>query len=419
MIAKEEIELLLTSKFDEIKANLPKGITEEQAKAIFDAAVQDLPKGITSEEFTSKLEEHSVKVGREVQELIDKSKTNKEENNMTIADAVKSMFEEKGIKTIEDVKKLAISKEEIEIKADNPLIASSFTGTYALTQSVSPIRFPSTRPTAFIGQGIRTGVVGQGKNILLWTTGSFTGNVAYIGELADATTTVDGSHNAGVEKTRELSGIVGRAVVTSRSLEDLPQLTQRLESNLMESMNLWLDQKVLDGAGNDATKKNEMYGILTGQVTAFDSTSVPKVEKANIGDLADACKLQAKKLYKNVNTVWMSENMAFLLQRTKDATGQYIINKLVDGTMMMNGLKVITTELLGGATEQMIVGDIKAIQLWIKRNLTAEFERVAKTDSYNLYIYARQQVLVEDEDIKSLIYVDDVLTALDEITVTS
>ena len=84
---------------------------------------------------------------------------------------------------------------------------------------------------------------------------------------------------------------------------------------------------------------------------------------------------------------------------------------------MMNGLRVIETELFGGETEQMLVGDISAIQFWVKRNLEAEFERVAKTDSWNLFVYGRQQVLVEDEDIKSLIYIDNVATALSEIDV--
>jgi hypothetical protein len=112
----------------------------------------------------------------------------------------------------------------------------------------------------------------------------------------------------------------------------------------------------------------------------------------------------------------MSDALAFKLQRTKDTTGQYIINKLIDGTMVMGGLRVETTELLGGvAADEMIVGRKASIQLWIKQNLSAEFERVAKSDSWNLYVYARQQMLVEDEDIKSLIYVDNVAAALELI----
>ena len=336
-----------------------------------------------------------------------------EEKRLSIADSVVDLFEQKSLKSIKDLK--GLEGQEFELKADNPLIAANMTGTYALTQVVAGLRFAPVRPYAFLNNGIRVGTVTTDKNILLWTVGTRTQNVAYIGELGDATTTVDGSTVSAAEKTRKLSKIVGRAIVSNDSFEDLGQLAQRVQSNLIEGMELWLDQKIWDGAGNDATKPTEIYGVKTNQVTAFDASLVPKVSKPNEADLAAAAALQAKLNYHTSNTVWMSDTLAFKLQRTKDTTGQYIINKLVDGTMMMGGLTVKTTELFGGATEQMLVGDPQKIQYWVKRGLTAEFERAAKTDSYNLYVYARQQVLVEDEDIKGLIYIDNVGTALGSI----
>jgi len=339
--------------------------------------------------------------------------TTTEEKSLSIADAVVGLFEEKSLKSIKDLKPL--EGQEFELKADNPLIAANMTGTYALTQVVAGLRFAPVRPYAFLNNGIRVGTVTTDKNILLWTVGTRTQNVAYIGELGDANTTVDGSTVSAAEKTRKLSKIVGRAIVSNDSFEDLGQLAQRVQSNLIEGMELWLDQKIWDGAGNDATKPTEIYGVKTNQVTPFDAALVPKVTKPNEADLAAAGALQAKLNYHTSNTVWMSDTLAFKLQRTKDTTGQYIINKLVDGTMMMGGLTVKTTELFGGATEQMLVGDPQKIQYWVKRGLTAEFERAAKTDSYNLYVYARQQVLVEDEDIKGLIYIDNVATALGSI----
>lgn len=338
----------------------------------------------------------------------------KEEKSLSIAEAIVDLFKTRELKSIADLRNL--KGEELELKADNPLIAANMTGTYGLTQQIASLRLPPVRPYAFLNNGLRGGTVAQDKNIILWVTGSRTSNVAYIGELADADTTVDGSTMVAAEKTRGLAGLVGRAIITSRSFEDLSQLAQRIQSGLLEDMNLHIDQKIWDGAGNDATKPNEIYGVKTGQVTAFDATKVPKVAVPNVADLAAAAALQAKLSYHTCNTVWMSDTLAFKLQRTKDTTGQYIINKLVDGTMMMGGLRVITTELFGGATEQMLVGDPAKIQLWVKRGLTAEFERVPKTDSYNLYVYARQQVLVEDEDRKGLIYIANVATALGAIT---
>lgn len=336
-----------------------------------------------------------------------------EVKSLSIADAVVGLFEEKSLKSIKDLK--SVAGEEFELKADNPLIAANYPDAYHLTQVVAGLRFAPVRPYAFLNNGIKTGTVASDKNELLWTIGSRTQNVAYIGELADANTAVDGSTLTAVDKKRQMSKIVGRAVVSKDSFEDLSQLAQRVQSNLIEGMELFLDQKIWDGEGNDATKPNEIYGVKTNQVTAFNALLVPKTEKPNEADLAASAALQAKLSYHVANTVWMSETLAFKLQRTKDTTGQYIINRLVDGTMMMGGLVVKTNEIFGGATEQMLVGDPRKIQYWIKRGLTAEFEREAKTDSFNLYVYARQQVLVEDEDIKGLIYIDNVATALQAI----
>ncbi|MFZ4798264.1 MAG: phage major capsid protein [Bacteroidia bacterium] len=338
-----------------------------------------------------------------------------EAKQLSVADAILDLFEEKSLKSLADIK--AIAKQEFEIKADNPLIAANYPGTFRLTKAISDVRFAPVRPYAFLNNGIKNGTVETDKNILLWTPGTRTQNVAYIGELADATTAVDGSTVSMSDKTRKMSKIVGRAIVSNDSFEDLSQLAQRVQSNLMQGMELWLDQKIWDGEGNDSTKPTEIYGVKTNQVTAFNSALVPSVEKPNVGDLGGAMKLQAKLSYHTCNTVWMSDTLAFKLQHTKDTEGNYIIDKLVDGTMMMAGLTVKTTELFGGSTEQMLVGDPSKIQFWVKRGLTAEFERWAKTDSYNLYVYARQQVLVEDEDIKGLIYVDNVATALQAIDI--
>ena len=390
---------------EELKA-LPKGISKEEMIKAIDEKMEGFKQEVSKQDFDD-LKKSLEEIGTEIAK---QSKGNKTAEPVSIAKAIVDMFNEQGFTSIQSLKNFKGG--EIELKADNPLIAANMTGTYGLTQQVSQLRFAPVRPYAFIGNGIRGGSLDQDKNILLWVTGNRTNNVAYIGELADANTTVDGSTITAAEKTRQLSGIVGRAIITNRSFEDLSQLAQRVQTGLMEAMELHLDQKIWDGEGNDATKPNEIYGVKTGQVTAFNPTLVPQIKSANVSDLAAAAALQAKLNYHTCNTVWMSETLAFKLQRTKDTTGQYIINKLVDGTMMMGGLRVITTELFGGATEKMLVGDPAKIQFWVKRGLTAEFERVAKSDSFNLYVYARQQVLVEDEDRKGLIYIADVTKAL-------
>ena len=406
-MTNEELKVIL----DEFKSGLPKNLSVEDVNKAIDEKFKDISKGLEGiEELKNTVE--TIKAG--IVKLEGKMDENKSESKpLSVKDAVVKLFQEKNLKSIADLK--AVVGEEYELKADNPLVAASQTGTIGLSQMVSGLRFTPVRPYAFLNNGIRVGTVQNGKNIIYWNVGSKTQNVAYIGELTSAASTVDGSTLAAAEKTRKMSKVVGRAIITADSFEDLPQLAQRVDANLMEGMELWIDQKIWDGAGNDSTLPTQIYGVKTGQVTEFNSALVPAIQAPNVADLAAAAALQAKLSYHTCNTVWMSDTLAFKLQRTKDTSGQYIINKLVDGTMMMGGLKVITTELFGGSTEQMLVGDPLKIQYWVKRGLTAEIQRMPDTDSYNLYVYARQQVLVEDEDIKGLIYIDNVATALEDI----
>lgn len=372
---------------------------------------------IVSKTLTEKLSEIE-KLAKDLSDKVDTKKTEKETNTLSIAEAVEKAFKENKIESIEKVQEFASTGKVIALKADNPITNASFTGNYSRTQSVSPLRFSPTREFAFLGKGITTGVVSGGKNVILWTVGSSTQNVAYIGELADATVTVDGSTVTALEKTRKLSKLIARGVISRESLEDIPQLASRAEVKTMEAAQLWLDNEIWNGVGS-AINDTKIYGIIPDQSTPFSSAGIPKVVAANVSDLADAAKLMAKKAKHSVNTVWMSDTLAFTLQHTKDKNENYIINRLVDGTLVMGGFNVITNEdLFGGATEKMLVGDPSKIQLWVKRGLELEFERIPKTDSFNYYIYGRQQVLVEDEDIKGLIYISDVAAALTAITVT-
>ena len=397
-------------KFDG-KFSTPKQV-ETAVEAVKTELLGKLDGVATKEDINAAIEKFSNNLTKDLEKM-----KNKEESPITVKDAVLNFFEENNIKSVSDMRKFV--GQEIELKADNPVTNTSYTGNVSRTQIVNPqVRFPNERPKAFLGQGITVGVVESDKNVILWNVGTYTEAVGYIGENVDATDVsgVAGSTGTNTEKTRKLSKIVARMIVSADTFEDLSQFAQRVQTKLMEKVDLWLDQKIWDGEGNNSTKDTEIYGVATGQVTAFDAAAIPQVVNPNIGDIADACRLMARKNNHDVDTVWMSETMAYKYRREKDSTGQYIINQLITGELVMNGMRVITSEtLFGGATEKMLVGAARNIQLWVKRNLSTEIERVPKTDSYHFYIYGRQQVLVEDEDIKGLIYVSDVATALDAI----
>jgi len=411
-------EELKTAISEALKGLEGKFQTTEQVKSAIEKSLEGKFDNLASKEDIQKaIEDFSKEATKDFKAMIEKSQQVSEEKT-SIAKALVNFFSEKGIRSIDDVRKHL--NEEFELKADNPLSNTSYTGDYSRTQAITgQERYPNERPLAFLDKGIRMGFVENGKNIIMWTTGAFTEVVGYAGELDDITiggTEIAGSSATATDKTRKLAKIAARMIMSAEVFEDLGQFGQRAEMKLLEKVNLWLDQKVWDGAGNDSTKPNEVYGAKL-SVTNFDNTLVAKVKTPNESDLVDGCATHAEILNFGTDTVWMSPTLANKLRRTKDTTGQYVINQLITGELVMGGHRVIKSTLFkSGATESMLVGNASLIQMWMKRNVSTEMVRNAKKDCYELYLYARAQVLVEDEDKKGLIYVPDVAAALIAIT---
>lgn len=389
--------------------------------------IKALKEGMPADQSAKMLElENAAKEqGRIITEL-QKGKGAEGEKSVSVSKAIVDFFEEKGITSAKSITK-DMCGEEFELKADNPITNASWDGNYSRTQAISnQERYPAERQTAFLGKGIRTGVVGAGKNILQWSTGAFTEVVGYASELGDITsggTNIDGSSASVTDKTRELAKIAARMIMSAETFEDLGQFAQRAEAKLMEKIDLWLDKNILIGDGNDATLKKHIYGILTAQHTAFDAANAEKIPMANEADLVMSAVAQAEEGLTDddagfvPNTVWMTPKRYNKLRRLKDADGEYIVNMLVTGEPVMGGLNVVKTKLMRTETgDAMLIGSPALVQLWMKRNVSAEILRVPKTDSYELYLYARAQVLVEGEDKKGLIYIEDVDTAIGAVT---
>jgi HK97 family phage major capsid protein len=403
-MTQEEVKAVM----EEVVSKLPKGVSKEEVDTAINKAFEGLKPEVTKEEF-EQLKAAMIEQGKKLAEKTIEGK----EQPKRMADAIVAMFEEKGIKTYDDLK--AQKDKEYEIKADNEITTAAQTGTIMRTQEISPVSFPRLRPTAFLGQpGIRVGVVESGKSVLLWTPAAYTSNAGYVGEFTAIT---DGNGASATEKTRKLAKLGARQIITQETLEDLPQFAQRVEAKLLETIKLKFDELIYAGAGNDSTKPTEIYGLKTAQMTAFDATKVDDVPSPNVSDLVDACATQAELTLYKTNTVWMNPKTANRLRRTKDSTGQYVINQLITGELVMGGHKVISNTGIG--TTELVVGDISAIQIWIKRNFTAKFEDLPSLDAMAMYIYMRGQVLVEDEDIKGLIYVADIDTEIDNIELAS
>lgn len=396
-MTNEELKAML----EEFKAGLPKNLSIEEVNKAIDEKVKGL-EGI--EELKATVE--AIKSGIVAIEGKLEQK-GVEKKHKSIAEAIIEVFESKGIKSLADIK--AHAGQEIEVKADNEMTTAAQTGTIMRTQQVSEVAFPRVRPYAFLRQpGIRTGVVGEGKSILLWTPAAYTSNVGYVGEYD---VVANGNAATAQEKTRKMAKLGGFQIITSETFSDLPQFALRTQGKLMESLELKLDELILSGDGADGGANTEkIYGLKSSQMTAFDATVIDKVEKPNISDLVDGAATQAEiSLYKT-NTVWLHPKKVNKLRRTKDTTGQYVVNQLITGELVMGGHRVISNTGIG--ENEMIVGDISAIQLWFKQGFEMEFERIAGKDAWKMHVRTRAQVLVEDEDKKGLIYIDNVDTAL-------
>lgn len=402
---KQELKQDLANMLNDFKKSLPVGVSAEDLTAKMAEFETKLAEKFTPKDYSGELE--ALKTA--MLEIESKVARKSSEKRKSVAEAILDTLKEKGVNNYADLKKL--KDQEIELKADNQIATSVYTGNVSRTQEVAPVMFPRLRPTAFLGQpGIRTGVVESGKSILLWTVGAYTSNAGYVGEF---TAIADGNAATGTEKTRKMAKLGARQIITQETMEDLPQFAQRVQAKLMETIQLKFDELVLAGLGNDSTKPTEVYGLKTAQMTAFDSTKVFPVENPNVADLVDACATQAELNQYKTNTVWMNPKLANKLRRTKDNTGQYIVNQLITGELVMGGHRVITNTGIGA--NEMIVGDAAAIQIWFKRNFTMKLEDKPDLDAMAMYIYLRAQVLVEDDDIKGLIYVADVDTALQAI----
>lgn len=384
----------------EIKSEIAE-IKELASNAELKSQVQEL-----EDNFTAKINELKEASNTEV----------KSDALLTPSGAILAKLEELDIKSYKDLqayeeKSKALSK-GLEIKAD--ITTGSVTGDVSRTQEVSQVKFPRLRPLAFLGN-VFQGTVANAKSIIMWTPGTYTANTGYAGEGAN---TVTENAATAQENYRKMAKISAKQYITTETFEDLPQFAQRLESQLTMNAQLFADTEILSGDGNDATEPNHFYGIIGQGSTAFDAGSAAKVTAPNEADLVDACATQAEIAQYMVNTVWMHPTLANKLRRTKDTTGQYVVNQLITGEEVIGGLRVIRSTAIGA--NAMLVADAAMIQVWIKRNLELKIgqysESDVENDRYTSILFMRGQCLVEDEDKKAVVYVADVEAALTAIT---
>lgn len=348
-----------------------------------------------------------------------------ETKEQTIVQAVANLIASEEFKA--DLKNKAFESKggkSYEIKAST----SDLTVDVTRTMMLPGVSFPRDRNLAFL-PNLMQGGVGQDKNRIGYIEGSYTSKVGYVGE---------GQKNANldevsaVERYREMAKASARIKVTEEMFEDASYIASRISNQMMTKGMLFLDREIFSGNGDDSSNPNHIYG-LKGAATAFDATKAGlknAVDSANIGDLADAMRVQgsivdASKANSDqgsydLNVIYMNPVTAYKYAHTKSPDGNYIINTLTDGTKLMAGMRVIETPAIG--TSELFAMESGLAEVYFKRNpiikIGQEDDDLSK-DQYTMVMFLRAQVLVETENKKGLIYVADIDAALASITKTA
>lgn len=284
--------------------------------------------------------------------------------------------------------------------------------------------FRPTRTLAFF-DNIRKAYFQQDKNTLVWLAGTYASNIGYIGEGVSIT---DGDTMAVVEESRGVAKISAKLKITEEMREDTSYVSSLLANQMSGKAMLWIDKQLYggDGIDNDNAKKKHIYGFQT-HATAFSATKAGVAaifQSPTLTELVSAVKLQGQMIDAtvatnnddpgyNIDLVYLNPIDAEIWRHTKDTKGQYIIQRLADGTQVMNGMRVIETKAVVSNT--MFAMDANVATLWVKRNPVLKFGQEQddfSTDHYTYVMFTRMQLVVETRDVKGLIYVADIKAAL-------
>lgn len=349
-----------------------------------------------------------------------------DEQNLAIQKAGKVTFKEeatqsleKGMRDLLDSKEFKEAKAAgfkgnnvFQIKADT----SNITGTVNLTQQKLNVKFAPERALAFMPY-LNVGIVGSDKNRVLWVEGAYTSNVGYVGEGNPGQANADTGTAA--EKTRAMAKISAKLPLTAELLEDADYIASAFRMKMQEKAMIFVDGELYTGDGSDGVNPNHIYGIQ-GHATAFNAAVVTqKVKSANIGDLIDACILQAEVAeQRGLNILWINPKDWFALKSAKDDDGEYLFVKDVNGNYTINGINVVRSNKVTANT--MLIADASKIQLWWKRNPEVKFSQMNGTDfvddTYTAVMFLRNQLVVEAADKTALIYVSDITASIAAIT---
>ena len=338
---------------------------------------------------------------------------------MELKDAIKEVLEKEEVKSIFTSNKAA-GMQTFELKA----ATSDVTGTIAVTDMKKAINFPRLRALSFLPL-LPQGMVGTDKNRIGWIEGTYTSNVGYVGE-ATAQTTADAM--TAVEKTRAMAKASAKIKVTKEMTTDYSYIASKLQNKMLTKGLLFLDKEIWSGDGNDSTAANHIYG-LKGHATAFSATKsglALLVEKPTVVDVVEAARLQCAVIDAanltdaggyTPNVLFINPVTMSKIRLAKGTDGNYLVNRLMDGTLALNGLTIIESNAV--AVNELMVMDSSVAEVYFKQNPEIQIGQEATDltqDQYTIVMFLRAQLVVEGPDKLGIVLVSDISAAITALT---
>ena len=338
---------------------------------------------------------------------------------IALKDAIKEVLEKEEVKSIFTSNKAA-GMQTFELKA----ATSDVIGTVSVTDMKKDINFPRLRALSFLPT-LPQGMVGTDKNRIGWIEGTYTSNVGYVGE-ATAQTTADAM--TAVEKTRAMAKASAKIKVTKEMTTDYSYIASKLQNKMLTKGLLFLDKEIWSGDGNDSTAANHIYG-LKGHATAFSATKsglALLVDKPTVVDVVEAARLQCAVIDAanltdaggyTPNVLFINPVTMSKIRLAKATDGNYLVNRLMDGTLALNGLTIIESNAV--AVNELMVMDSSVAEVYFKQNPEIQIGQEATDltqDQYTIVMFLRAQLVIEGPDKLGLVLVSDIAAAITALT---
>lgn len=338
---------------------------------------------------------------------------------MELKDAIKEVLEKDEVKSIFTSNKAA-GMQTFELKA----ATSDVTGTIAVTDMKKDINFPRLRALSFL-PNLPQGTVGSDKNRIGWIEGTYTSNVGYVGE-ATAQATADAM--TAVEKTRAMAKASAKIKVTKEMTTDYSYIASKLQNKMLTKGLLFLDKELWSGDGNDSTAANHVYG-LKGHATAFTAAKsglALLIDKPTVVDVIEAARLQCAVIDAanltdaggyTPNVLFINPVTMSKIRLAKATDGNYLVNRLADGTLTLNGLTIIESKAV--AVNELMVMDSSVAEVYFKQNPEIQIGQEATDltqDQYTIVMFLRAQLVIEGPDKLGLVLVSDIAAAITALT---